>query len=118
MIITLNVIGLLLITLVIYWFWLSQPKAKQASDKITIAVANGVYDPSVIEIPENQALTLEFVRSDEAPCSQLVQFKDFNIHAELPLNKPYILKIPPQKAGVYEFTCQMGMYRGKLAVKN
>mgnify|MGYP000202215624 FL=1 len=115
--IVIDIIGLLLIVAVVYWFWLSQPKAKKASDKIIVAVEHGVYDPSVIEISAKQPLKLEFLRRDDSPCAEIVQFKDLDIGAELPLNKSYILDIPPLGSGVYEFTCQMGMYRGKLLVK-
>lgn len=112
-----NIVGLLLMALIIYWFWLSQPRAKKAKKHIKITVANGVYDPSVIEVPAEQALTLEFFRDDKAPCAQSVRFDDLNIQAELPWQKSYALTLPPLKAGTYTFTCQMGMYRGKLVVK-
>ena len=62
MIIVVNIIGLLLIALIVYWFWLTQPSAKQAREKIKIFVANGVYDSGVIEVPAQQPLTLEFFR--------------------------------------------------------
>ena len=92
MIIVVNIIGLLLIALIVYWFWLTQPRVKQAREQIKIVVANGVYAPSLIEVPTQQPLILEFFRQDEAPCAQIVLFKDLNIHAVLPLQQSYLLK--------------------------
>ncbi len=117
MILVVNIIGIVLIFFIIYWFWLSQPTAKKAKAHLNIMVANGVYDPSVIEVPAEKAVTLEFFRDDPTPCAQSVRFDELNIQAELPLQKAYSLKLPPLKVGTYLFTCQMGMYRGKLIVK-
>ena len=117
MIIMINSLGLLLIIAVVYWFWLSQPAAKRAQGEVSVIVAEGVYQPSVIEIPAQQALVLNFLRKDATACAEIVQFKDLDISAVLPLNKSYTLNLPPLAPGVYEFMCQMGMYRGKLMVQ-
>ena len=117
MLMIVNILGICFIILIVYWFWLSQSKAKKAVDKIVVTVANGVYDPDVIEIPAQQALTMDFIRHDTSGCSEYVVFKDLDIHAQLPIDKMYPVNIPALTKGTYEFTCQMGMYRGKLVVK-
>ena len=112
-----NIAGLLLIALIVWWFWLYQPKAAElaASDRV-ITVANGTYTPARIRLPAGQAATLTFLRRDPTPCSETVLIPDLNISAALPLDKPTSIAIPPLSAGEYAFHCQMQMYRGHLIV--
>jgi plastocyanin domain-containing protein len=108
--------GLAAIGAIVWWFWLSTPKATRAvgSQTIEILVQNGTYQPATIEVQAGQALTLRFVRYDAAPCAEKVTFGDLGISADLPLGKPLFIKLGPLPPGTHEFTCQMGMYRGKL----
>lgn len=114
-----NGLGLLLILFVIGWFWMSKPRLRQAQDSgvIEIIVDGGVYEPARIEVPSGQVTTLRFIRRDASPCAEKVVFNGLGISAELPLNGPQNLDVIPLQAGEYEFTCQMGMYRGILVVK-
>lgn len=116
-----NIIGIVLILGVIWWFWLYHPhsKIKANNDKpIEILVEDGVYNPSVIDAVVGRPLTLRFLRKDSSPCSKTVLFEDFGISEELPLNKSKDIVITPSKTGHFEFTCQMKMYRGRLEVSN
>jgi plastocyanin domain-containing protein len=111
-----NLLGLVLIMLIIWWFWLSKnPKAMtEASDEVTIYVQDGVYQPDLIKVKANQPITLRFIRKDPQPCAEIVVFNTLAISKVLPLNKPVDINIRPQQPGEFEFTCQMGMYRGKI----
>lgn len=112
-----NLAGILLIGLIIWWFWLSRPALqKAASDTIEIVVENGVYTPARIEIPANRALTLRFLRRDASPCAEKVEFDTLGISEDLPLGASREVRLPPLPAGEVEFTCQMKMYRGMLVV--
>lgn len=113
-----NVISLVLILLVIYWFWLGKKSTSVAvnSEKIRIIVADGVYKPSVIRAKTGEKITLEFFREDSTPCSEFVIFNGINQSAQLPIGKPKTLIFTVNQPGEYEFTCQMGMYRGKLLI--
>jgi plastocyanin domain-containing protein len=84
---------------------------------IEIIVDNGVYTPARIEVPAGRPVTLCFLRKDPSPCAEKVLFDALGVSAELPLGKPVMMTVTPDKPGEYEFTCQMGMYRGKLVVK-
>jgi plastocyanin domain-containing protein len=108
--------GIAAIMLIVWWFWLSRPKAVhiEARQAIDIQVKDGVYQPAALEIPAGQALTLRFTRHDATPCAEKIVFDGLGISAELPLGKPQIVPLPPLEPGQYEFTCQMGMYRGRL----
>lgn len=113
-----NLAGILLIALIVWWFWLSKPKiARASSQSIEITVDNGVYTPSRIEVPVGQEVTLVFVRKDPSPCAEQVVFRDFNLSYTLPINSKTAIKLTPSQTGEFEFTCQMQMYRGSLVVK-
>lgn len=114
-----NLAGLILIGLIVWWFWLYRPKATRAAgpQPIEILVADGVYTPARIEVPVGQAVTLRFLRKDPSPCAQKVIFDALGISRDLPIDKPQELTLTPDKTGEFEFTCEMGMYRGKLVVR-
>lgn len=114
-----TITGLLAIAAIIEWFWLSGPHAAKAEGRgtIEIRVKDGTYQPSAIEVPSGQALTLRFLREDATPCAEKVIFNDLGISADLPLGKPQTLNLAALTAGIHEFSCQMGMYRGKLIAK-
>ena len=115
--ITINLLGLLLIGMIVWWFWIYKPPMV-AADKntVTIIVDNGTYEPSRIRLATGQNTTLRFLRKDDSPCSATVVFSDLDISEELPLNKTKDIQLPPLTSGEHQFTCQMQMYRGTLIV--
>lgn len=114
-----NVAGIALICLIIWWFWFSKSHTStiKIDNLIEIRVKDGVYQPSNIEAKINQPITLRFIRDDASPCAEIVVFHSLNISKQLPLHQPVDFQLNIKNAGEYEFTCQMGMYRGKLTVK-
>lgn len=113
-----NLIGLALIALIIWWFWLYRPGEVEAgAGNLTILVENGVYQPSHIKLPANTPTTLLFMRKDSSPCSETVQIPDLEISEILPLNKAKAVQLPALAPGEYAFHCQMQMYRGQLKVE-
>jgi plastocyanin domain-containing protein len=114
-----NLIGLVLIGLIVWWFWLYKPaKAVDASvEDITVVVNDGIYQPSRIKIAAGKKTTLQFFRKDGSPCAATVLFPALEISEELPLetNKP--VEIPPMLPGEYLFHCPMKMYTGTLIVE-
>lgn len=112
-----NSIAAVLIIFVAWWFFGSQPAVELASEtSITVLVKDGVYQPSYIQIPVGKEFILRFVRYDTAPCASTVQFSQLNLAYQLPIKTVTEIKLPPQAAGEIDFTCQMGMYRGKIIV--
>ena len=68
-----NLLGVLLIVAIIYWFWWYEPnKVNSDSNQITITVSNGVYSPAYIKVAANTPLTLSFNRQDSSPCAETV----------------------------------------------
>ncbi|MCS5712798.1 cupredoxin domain-containing protein [Candidatus Berkiella aquae] len=112
-----NLIGISFIGLIIWWFWFGKSKAStKVDDYIEIKVKDGTYDPAYIQVKANHPITLRFIREDPTPCAEVVVFSTLNISEQLPLNKPKDIVLSIKEAGEYTFTCQMGMYRGKIIV--
>ena len=111
--------GFVLIALIVWWFWFSTPKAAHADTNSTveIEVRDGTYQPAAVEVQSGRPISLSFMRHDPSPCAEKVVFADLDITADLPLGRAQRIQIPALKQGTYEFTCQMGMYRGKLIAK-
>tara|TARA_R110001583_G_scaffold11285_2_gene51354 strand:+ start:29895 stop:30254 length:360 start_codon:yes stop_codon:yes gene_type:complete len=115
-----NLIGIILIAFIIWWFWLYKPKDSKAvkvTKQDTIVVQNGIYQPSIIKIKADQSSTLTFLRKDANPCSRTLLFPDLEISMELPIDKIQTVDLPALKAGEYPFQCSMKMYSGLLIVE-
>jgi plastocyanin domain-containing protein len=114
-----NLIGLLLIGFIVWWFWIKKPASlKASSDVVEVIVENGVYTPSRIEVKLGQVVKLSFLRKDPSPCAEKVIFDELNLSFDLPMNKPVAVDFKPEQAGEYSFTCQMKMYVGSLSVND
>jgi plastocyanin domain-containing protein len=113
-----NILGIALIGFIAWWFWFYKSKnAVAVTENLSIRVEKGVYQPSQIEIPANQATTLHFLRIDETPCAETLIFPELEIIEDLPLNKTLSVELPALAPGKYNFHCQMQMYRGVVIAK-
>lgn len=112
-----NLLGLLAIGLVAWWFWFYEPVTVSASNSdIVIIVDSGSYIPAYLTLPANKPTTLTFLRKDESPCAEVVMIPSLDINESLPLNRAITIDLPGLAAGQYPFQCQMQMYRGMLNV--
>ncbi len=116
-----NLAGLAIIALIVWWFWLAGPRqgavAESSRRPVTIVVEDGVYTPARVEVAVDQPVTLRFLRKDPSPCAEKVIFSELNVSSDLAVGKPQDIPLRPNRRGEFEFTCQMGMYRGLLVVK-
>ena len=87
-----------------------------AAQEATITVRGG-YSPSVVRAKAGLPVRLTFDRQETSGCSEEVVFSDFGIRRFLPANKQTVIEVTPPAAGVYEFTCGMGMLHGKLVAE-
>lgn len=116
--------GLLLIGLIAWFFWGPKKGGSLANvgasgyQEATIRVKNGVYTPNRIVVQSGKPIKFEFLREEKVACSEMVIFPDMQKSVMLPFGKKVTIELPPMKEGNYEFTCQMGMYRGLVIVKN
>ncbi len=113
-----NIAGVALIALIIWWFWLYRPAEVEAgAEKLVIVVENGSYQPAHIKLAAGQPAELYFLRKDPSPCAEMVLIPELDISENLPLDKTTKISLPAMEAGEYDFHCQMQMYRGSLKVE-
>lgn len=113
-----NIAGVGLIALIVWWFWLYKPKEAELGDNdLVITVENGVYSPSRIKLSAGSPTAITFLRKDESPCSETVLIPGLQISETLPVNKLKVIQLPAMMPGEYDFHCQMQMYRGQFTVQ-
>lgn len=118
-----TVLGLAAIAFLVWFFWLGERKGVRASltssgYQEAMVLVKGGYTPDVIVVERGRPVRLNFVRAESASCSEIVLFPDFNKSARLPEGETVPMEFMPDKAGEFEFQCQMGMLRGKLIVED
>lgn len=114
--IAVNIIAALLVLFVLWWFFGTQ-QVKSADTAVTILVKDGIYQPALIQVPANKPVILHFLREDDGACSANVVFPQLKVSYQLPKNQTITVELPPQSKGTLDFTCQMGMYRGKIVIE-
>lgn len=101
-----------------YWFFLRRKEnIATAKGEIDILVDGG-YNPETIEIPFNTEIKLNFTRKDSNPCLEQIVLGDFKIKKDLPLNEKVTISLTPKRKGTFQFSCGMGMFHGKLIVRD
>jgi plastocyanin domain-containing protein len=84
--------------------------------EVRIRVSGG-YEPAVVRVRSGAPVRLIFERREAAGCSEEVVLPDFGIRKFLPAPGETAVEVSPERPGTYEFTCGMGMLRGKLVVE-
>lgn len=79
-------------------------------------VVRGRYEPDTILAAAGRPLRITFRREDTLACSERVVFPDFGKSAMLPPHEDVTVELTPDRPGEYEFTCQLGVLRGRLIV--
>lgn len=80
-------------------------------------VVEGGYSPSVVTVEAGRPVRLEFERRESSGCTEEVVLPDFGIRTFLPAHQVTPVRITPMRPGTYEFTCGMGMVRGRLVAR-
>ena len=114
--------GLVVIGGIAWFFWGPRQGGVRAAatssgyQEAMIPVKGG-YTPDVIVVQHGKPVRLSFRREESAACSEMVIFNAFGKSAKLPEGETVPIEFLPEKPGEYEFSCQMGMFRGKLVVE-
>jgi plastocyanin domain-containing protein len=117
-----TLVGLGLIALIAWFFWISEHKETVAGTSSSglqeaFIKVKGGYSPDVIVVEAGKPVRLSFNREETAVCSEQVLFPDFKKQATLTPFRTVSLEFTPDKPGEYEFQCGMGMLHGKLIVR-
>ena len=89
--------------------------AAAAPREVLVRVRGG-YQPDTINAEAGVPLRLVFRREESSACSEQVVFPAFGKSATLPEGERVAVELLPVEPGEYEFTCGMGMLRGRLLV--
>ena len=114
--------GLAAIAWVNWYFFLAGRSVATAEasagglQEVTIGVRGG-YDPAQVRVRAGSPVRLVFDRQETSGCSEEVVIPDFGIRRFLPAHAKTAVEITPREAGTHEFTCGMGMLRGRLIVE-
>jgi plastocyanin domain-containing protein len=114
--------GLVAIVFIVWFFWFAKKPGMKAAlttggyQEVMVLVKGG-YTPDVIVVERGKPVRLNFVRTESAACSEKVIIPDFKKSAVLPEGETVPVEFMPDRAGEFEFQCEMGMLRGKVIVE-
>lgn len=96
----------------------NSPQAIRSQDGYQEAtiIISGRYRPDTIWVALGVPVRLHFLRREDNPCSERVVFSAFGVDRRLPAFQETTVEFVPAAPGTFLFTCQWGMYRGKLVV--
>ena len=113
--------GLGAIVWVNWYFFLAQRSVAAASAGVGGAqevgvVVKGGYEPGQIRVRKGVPVRLVFDRQETSGCSEEVVFPSFGIRRYLPAHQKTVVEFTPEEVGTHDFTCGMGMLRGRVIV--
>ncbi len=117
-----TLVGFAAIAGVAWFFWFKRAAGVAASTvsdgyQQVMVLVKGGYTPDTIRVSAGRPVRLLFRREETAACSEQVVLADFGKSAVLPDGQVVPVEFLPTEPGAYEFTCQMGMLRGRLLVE-
>ncbi len=114
-----SLLGICAIAWINWYFFLAGSPAVAAvaagvgPQRARIEVKGG-YSPAVVRVRAGRPVRLEFYRDETSGCTEEVVLPDFGIRTFLPPHRTTPVEFTPERAGSYEFTCGMGMVRGRV----
>jgi len=114
--------GLGLVVFIVWFFWLKRSRGFHATGtgsghQEAMIFVKGGYTPDTIIVQRGRPVRLSFRREETASCSDKVVFSHFQKSADLPTGETVAVELLPKDVGEYEFSCPMGMFRGRLIVE-
>ena len=111
--------GLALIAWVNWYFFVAgRSPAREAvrtagRQEVTITVRGG-YEPAAVRVKAGEPVRLVFDRQETSGCSEEVVIPDFGVRRFLPPFEKTAVDVRAPDPGTHEFTCGMGMLRGRI----
>lgn len=115
-------LGAALTSFVLWFFFFSEREQGRARpddsgvQRIRVTVKGG-YSPDVIVLKKGVPAELEFYRDEASSCGEEVVFPDFGVNRRLHAFETTTVRLKPERAGEFTYTCGMSMMRGKLLVE-
>lgn len=80
-------------------------------------LVKGRYSPEIIHVRVGKPVKLHFYRDEDADCTNEVVFEELGIRRRLPARETTTIVFTPKEVGEIDFSCGMGMVRGKVIVE-
>ncbi|XXY47335.1 cupredoxin domain-containing protein [Sorangium sp. So ce269] len=84
--------------------------------RIDIAVTDGGFSPSTVDLKKGEPVVLRFTRTTKSECLKAIAIPDLKIEKDLPMNAPVEVAVTPEKEGKMVLQCWMGMVKATLNV--
>ncbi len=120
--IVVTILGLAAAAGVAWFFWFKRSAGVRASIvsdgyQEQMILVKGGYTPDTIRVAAGRPVRLLFRREETAACSEQVILADYGRSAALPTGEVVPVEFQAGEPGEHEFTCQMGMLRGRIVVE-
>lgn len=120
--IVVTVLGLVAAVGIAWFFWFKRTEGVRAATvsdgyQELMVLVKGGYTPDTIRVVAGRPVRLLFRREETSVCSEQVLIPAFGRSAALPTGKVVAVEFLPTEPGEHEFTCQMGMLRGRIVVE-
>jgi plastocyanin domain-containing protein len=84
---------------------------------LTMSVTENGFEPDHLKVKKDHPVTLVITRKTDATCATAIVIDEYNVHVDLPLNKPVTVAFTPTKSGQLKYGCAMGkMISGVMTV--
>ncbi len=104
-----------------YFFLANRGEAAMATSKQGVqevdVVVKGGYSPGAVRVRQGVPVRLVFDRQETSGCSEEVVIPELGLRQFLPAFEQTAVEFTPQQAGTLEYTCGMGMLRGRIHVE-
>ncbi len=82
------------------------------AQELTLRATRYGYEPSTITVEKNSPVRISFDADQNAGCSRSLIIPAFKVYK----TAPSTVEFTPTQSGSYDFSCSMGMFRGKIIV--
>lgn len=96
-------------------FFRKRPEPDPAVTQARVRVEGG-FQPDTVHAVAGRPVRITFRREEASPCSERVVFPALGESRSLPIGEDVAIELVPETEGELEFTCEMGMLRGRLIV--
>ena len=94
-----------------------QKQTDPSSREVHVDVTDAGFDPSDIQVPAGQAVTLVITRKTDQTCATEVVFPSLGQRHSLPLNQPVRIALPASAGGTLSYQCGMNMLSGRITIQ-
>jgi plastocyanin domain-containing protein len=96
--------------------WKRIPRRRSSQPAATRVRVKGSFQPNALFGRVGEPVRIVFRREETSAGSERVVFPAFGRSATLPVFEDVTVELFPEEPGDYEFTCQLGLLKGRLHI--